>query len=102
MLAVVFKNPELSAKRLSCSKGAIYSWLNGHTPNLSLMMKVHEVFQIPLTLSYMYNFFNVVRHALVMEDLNQTLEYIKISALSPEDKLFLSEHFKTKYWKNNG
>lgn len=102
MLAVVFKNPELSAKKLSCSKGAIYSWLNGHTPNLSLMMKVHEVYSIPLTLSYMYNFFNVVRHALEMRELDQTLEYIKISGLSHEDKAFLSEHFKAKYWKNNG
>lgn len=102
MLAVVFKNPELSAKRLSCSKGAIYSWLNGHTPNLSLMMRVHEVYKIPLTLSYMYNFFNVVRHALEVEELDGVLEYIKISALTPEDKTFLSEHFKTKYWKQNG
>jgi len=102
MLSVVFKNPELAAKRLGCSKTSIYSWLNGHTPNLSSMMKVYEVYDMHISLQYMYNFFTLVSHLLKEEDLEEMSEIINISGLTKDDKDFLKEYFKSKFWKSEG
>ena len=102
MLSIVFKNPELTAKKLNCSKSSIYSWLNGHTPNLATMLKIYEIYKINITLDYMYNFFTIIKHLLKLTELEEITEYITISGLSKEDKTFLKEYFKNKYWKNNG
>jgi len=104
MLNMIFKNPELAAKKLGCSKGGIYGWLNGHTPTLSMMMKVYETYEIHISLGYMYDFFTLIKQLQKKHDLNDMLEYIKISGITKNDKAFLSEYFKKKYWReqNNG
>lgn len=102
MLSIVFKNPDLAAKRLGCSKSSIYSWLNGHTPNLSIMLKIHDTYKINVTLDYLSNFFSIIKYLITLDDLEDILEYIKISGLSKEDKLYLQDYFKNKYWKTNG
>lgn len=102
MLNVIFKNPDLAAKRLGCSKSSIYSWLNGNTPNLATMLRVYEIYQLNISLDYMYNFFTIIKHILKLHHLDEITEYITISGLSKEDKTFLKEYFKNKYWKNNG
>lgn len=101
MLDVVFKNPELAAKRLCCGKTSIYSWLNGHTPTLSSMMKIYEVYDINISLQYMYNFFTLIQQLQRKNELEDMIEYINISSIAKEDKDFLKEYFKNKYWKNN-
>lgn len=102
MLSVVFRNPDLASRRLGCSKSSIYSWLNGHTPNLAMMLKIHETYNINVTLDYLANFFSIIKYILTLDDLDQITEYIKISGLSKEDKTYLQDYFKNKYWKNNG
>lgn len=99
MLNVVFEKPEITAKRLGLSKTSIYSWLNGHTPTLSSMMKIYEIYDIKITLQYMYDFFTLIQNLLKMDDLDEMIERINISALYKEDKEFLKEYFKKRYWK---
>jgi transcriptional regulator with XRE-family HTH domain len=100
MLSIIFKNPELAAKKLNISQVAIYSWLKGSTPKLATMMKLYEVYEIKMTLEYMYNFFTLINSLLRIEDnLDQMLYKIDISSLDGDDKLFLKEFIKAKYWK---
>ena len=101
MLSVVFKNPDLAAKKLGCTRASIYSWLNGHTPTLASMMKVYEIYEFHMTLAYMYDFFTLIQHLLRMDSLEDMLYRIKISALDSSDKEFLGEYFKNKFWKNH-
>ena len=101
MLAPIFKNTELAAKKLDISQAAIYKWLRGATPTLATMMKVYEVYEIKMTLEYMYSFFTLIGSLIKLEDdLDQMLHKINISTLDSEDKLFLQEFTKAKYWKN--
>ena len=102
MLSVVFVNPELAARRLNISKSTLYSWLNGQTPNVATMLKIYQIYGINLTLDYMYNFFTMVKHLCVLNELDELTRYITISALDRDDKAFLMDYFKNKYWKHNG
>ncbi len=103
MLSVIFKNPELSAKKLNISQVAIYGWLKGATPQLSTMMKVYKVYDLKVTLAYMYDFFTLINYLLRIEnDLEKMLYRIEISALDLDDKHFLKEFVKAKYWKKYG
>jgi len=100
MLSIIFKNTELASKRLCISRAVIYAWLGGKTPNLATMMKVYEVYEITITLEYMYNFFTLISHLQRIPELDQMIHKINISALDDDDKLFLREFFKAKYWKS--
>lgn len=102
MLSALYINPELSCKRLGIGRATLYTWMNGQMPNLSTMLKVYEVFNINLTLDYMYNFFTIVKHLNTIDNLEESQRYIKISMLDQNDKEFLMEYFKNRYWKSNG
>lgn len=101
MLSVVFKNTEFSSKKLGCSRATIYRWLDGQTPTLATLIKINEVFKINITLEYLHNFFSTIQQ-LNAEEIDKINALIEKSYIEKEDKAFLKEHFKKKYWNKNG
>ncbi len=95
MLAPIFKNITLSAKKCGCSRSTIYRVLRGQDISLNTIVNLFFILQKPCDFQY-FQIFKQVTKEMAKNGLDLGLEKIKYSGLDKEDKEFLSFYITKK------